>query len=84
MCLYGIEFELYTDLKPLERMHSSRSKSCARIKRWILRLQRNGFIVKYSPGQQNIAPPLSCLLRVDERSEPSLLDKVADENLSGS
>ena len=37
--LYGIEFELYTDHRPLETIYSSRSKPCARIERWILRLQ---------------------------------------------
>ena len=31
--LYGIEFELYTDHKPLETIYSSRSKRCARIER---------------------------------------------------
>ena len=37
--LYGIEFELYTDHKSLETIYLSRSKPCARIERWILRLQ---------------------------------------------
>ena len=37
--LYGIEFKLYTDQKPLETIYSSRSRPCARIERWILRLQ---------------------------------------------
>ena len=35
--LYGIEFELYTDHKPLETIYSSRPRPCARIERWILR-----------------------------------------------
>ena len=38
--LYGIEFEQYTDHKPLETIYSSRSRPCARIERWILRLHR--------------------------------------------
>ena len=31
--LYGIEFELYTDHKPLETIYSNKSKPCARIER---------------------------------------------------
>ena len=44
--LYGIEFELYTDHKPLETIYSSRSRPCARIERCILRLQPYKFKVK--------------------------------------
>ena len=47
--LYGIEFELYTDHKPLETIYSSRSKPCARIERWILRIQPYKFQVKCLP-----------------------------------
>ena len=77
--LYGIEFELYTDHKPLETIYSSRSKPCARIERWILRLQPYKFQVKYLPGNQNIADPLSRLLQADEQAEPSSAHKVSDE-----
>ena len=55
--LYGTEFELYADRKPLETIYSSRSRPCARIKRWILRLLPYKFKVKYLPGGQNIADP---------------------------
>ena len=37
--LCGIEFELYTDHKPLETIYFCRSRPCARIEWWILRLQ---------------------------------------------
>ena len=77
--LYGIEFTLYTDHKPLETIYSSRSKPCARIERWILRLQPYKFQVKYLPGEQNIADPLSRLLHANEQAEPSPAHKVSDE-----
>ena len=77
--LYGIEFELYTDHKPLETIYSSRSKPCARIERWILRLQPYKFKVKYLPGEQNIADPLSRLLQENKQAESSSAHKVSDE-----
>ena len=77
--LYGIEFELYTDHKPLETIYSSRSKPCERIERWILRLQPYKFQVKYLPGEQNIADPLSRLLHANEQAESSSAHKVSGE-----
>jgi len=60
--LNDVEFELYTDHKPLETIYSSRLKRCARIERWILRLQPYKFQVQYPPGEQTVADPLSRLL----------------------
>ena len=77
--LYGIEFTLYTDHKPLETIYSSRSKPCARIERCILRLQPYKFQVKYLPGEQNIADPLSRLLHANGQAESSSAHKVSDE-----
>ena len=77
--LYGIEFELYTDHKPLETIYSSRSKPCARIERWILRLQPYKFKVKYLPGELNIADPLSRLLSTNRQAESSSAHEVSDE-----
>ena len=37
--LYGKDFELLTDHKPLEVIYGPRSKPSARIERWVLRLQ---------------------------------------------
>ncbi|XP_022797622.1 uncharacterized protein K02A2.6-like [Stylophora pistillata] len=77
--LDGIEFTQYTDHKPLETIYSNRSKPCARIERWILRLQPYKFQVKYLPGEQNIADPLSRLLHANGQAEPSPAHKVSDE-----
>lgn len=60
--LFGLdEFELVTDHKPLETIFSPRSKPCARIERWVLRLQSFTFKVVYRPGKSNIADSLSRL-----------------------
>ena len=77
--LYGIEFELYTDHKPVETIYSSRSKPCARIERWTLRLLPYKLQVKYLPGEQNIADPLPRLLHANEQAESSSEHKVSDE-----
>ena len=60
--LHGAEFELLTDHKPLECIFSPKSKTCARIERWLLRMQPYRFTMKYIPGPKNIADSLSCLL----------------------
>lgn len=39
MCMSDESFELETDHKPLEPIHSRSSKPCARIERWVLCLQ---------------------------------------------
>lgn len=60
--LYGKDvFELVTDHKPLEVIFGPRSKPCARIERWVLRLQAYNYKVVYRPGKSNIADPLSRL-----------------------
>ena len=62
--LFGSDFELLTDHKPLETIFSpkSRSKSCARIERWVLRLQTYKFKCRYISGKKNIEDTLSRLL----------------------
>ncbi|XP_030747091.1 uncharacterized protein K02A2.6-like [Sitophilus oryzae] len=66
--LYGKDsFELITDHKPLEAIFHPKSKPCARIERWVLRLQSFNFKVIYKPGKSNIADPLSRLC-IQQRS----------------
>lgn len=50
--LHGTEFELRTDHKPLEFIYSKKSKPCARIERWILRLQHYRFCVNHMQGNR--------------------------------
>lgn len=59
--LFGRTFELITDHKPLEVIFGPRSKPCARIERWVLRLMSYKYKVIYKPGKTNIADPLSRL-----------------------
>ena len=62
MYLYGVDFTLLTDHKPLEVIYSSNSRNSARIERWVLQLQPYKFHVQYIPGRQNIADSLSRLV----------------------
>lgn len=59
--LLGRKFELETDHKPLEAIFSPTSRPCARIERWVLRLQSFTFKVIYRKGANNIADPFSRL-----------------------
>lgn len=59
--LFGREFELETDHKPLECIYGKKSKPSARIERWVLRLQGYQYNVIYRPGKSNIADALSRL-----------------------
>lgn len=59
--LLGRKFELETDHKPLEMIFSPSSRPCARIERWVLRLQSFTFVVRYRKGAGNVADPFSRL-----------------------
>ena len=59
--VYGREFELETDRKPLQCIFRKSSKPSARIERWVLRLQCHNYNVVYRPGKTNIADALSRL-----------------------
>ena len=60
--IYGVLFKVVADHKSLEVIYGPRSKPCARIERWVLRMQPYKFKVKYQPGPKNIADPLSRLV----------------------
>lgn len=45
MYLYGTDFEILTDHKPLEFIYSKKSQPSARVSRWVLRLQPYCFTV---------------------------------------
>ncbi|XP_052744494.1 uncharacterized protein K02A2.6-like [Bicyclus anynana] len=73
--LFGKDtFDLVTDHKPLEVIFGSRLKTCARIERWVLRLQAYNFKVLYKPGKTNIA---DCLSRLCATNNPQPFE---DEN----
>lgn len=61
--LFGRYFELVTDHKALETLFAPKSKPCARIERWVIRLMSYKFNVVYKPGKTNIADPLSRLIK---------------------
>ena len=59
--LLGIQFDLVTDHEPLKTIYGPKSKPCARIERWVLRLMPYDYRVEYWPGSKNIADCLSRL-----------------------
>ncbi|XP_049886625.1 uncharacterized protein K02A2.6-like [Pectinophora gossypiella] len=72
--LYGKRFELITDHKPLEIIFGTKSKPCARIERWVMRLQSYSYKVVYQSGKTNIADSLSRLGKSAEKSLVQLKD----------
>ena len=65
--VYGRQFELETDHKPLECIFGRLSKPSARIERWVLGLQGFDYKVVYRPGKANIADALSRLNQVNPK-----------------
>ena len=60
--LYGIEFEIQTDHKPLVSVLGPKSKPpSARIQRWLLYLQQFRYEIRHIPGRLNSADALSRL-----------------------
>jgi transposase InsO family protein len=80
--LLGIKFELLTDHKPLLSIYGKHSKPCARIERWVLRLQEFDFEIVYIKGKQNIADPLSRLLDPTRFSKSNISKADLEENAS--
>lgn len=62
--LFGMSFELETDHKPLQTLFAPESKPCLRVERWVLRLQAYTFKIVYRKGAENVADPLSRLLKL--------------------
>ena len=63
--------DIIVDHKALEYIYSSKSKPCARVERWVLRLMPFNFTVKSVPGKKNVADALSRLVK----REPQAHDK---------
>ena len=53
--VFGREFELEMDHKPLECIYGKTSKPSTCIERWVLCLQGYVYKVVYRPGKENIA-----------------------------
>lgn len=70
--VYGVEFDLVSDDKPLEIIYLLKSKPCARIERWVLRLQPYQFRVVHVAGISMIADPISRLLTPQTITNASL------------
>ena len=75
--VYGMKFVVETDHKPLEVIYVPRSRPCARIEQWVLRLQPYDFSVIHRPGRENIADPLSRLLH--RKVEPDNHQRCTEE-----
>ncbi|XP_052564009.1 uncharacterized protein K02A2.6-like [Culex pipiens pallens] len=61
MYLYGRRFDILTDCKALVYLFTERSRPCARIERWVLRLQAFEYLVSHIAGNRNLADVLSRL-----------------------
>lgn len=59
--LYGRRFDILTDCKALVYLFTERSRPCARIERWVLRLQAFDYMVSHISGEKNFADVLSRL-----------------------
>jgi hypothetical protein len=83
MYIYGREFEIETDHRPLEHIYkpkatNSGKQAPARIERWRLRLQEYDFKVVYKPGSSNLADSLSRLSRKSTTDIRSNMEACAD------
>ncbi len=85
--LYGSEFILVTDHKPLEVIYGNRkAKASARIERWILRLQPYTFRIVYKSGANNPADylsrhPINLKSRKQEKMTEEYINFLADNSV---
>lgn len=59
--LQATKFTLLTDCRALQFLFNPRSRPCARIERWVLRLQAYNYEIEHISGSTNIADALSRL-----------------------
>lgn len=74
--LFGKQFDLITDHKPLEILFGPKSKPCARIERWVLRLMAYRYNIKYRSGKSNIADSLSRLGQDTDKPKTNIQDHI--------
>ena len=77
--LYGTEFIIYTDHKPLEIIYNPKRKPPARIERWALRLQPYRFKIQHVPGLEN---PADVLSRLPLPHQPHVEQSIAKEYIN--
>ena len=79
--LIGRPFDLVTDCKALHFLFAPRSRPCARIERWVLRIQAFEYNVIHIAGEKNAADALSRLATLESRpfdtSEEMIIREVA-------
>lgn len=80
--LIGREFNLLTDCKALTFLFAPVSRPCARIERWVLRLQSFTYKIIHIPGQSNIADVLSRLSTVVPKPFDEAEELVVQEIVS--
>ena len=81
--LFGSDFTLITDHKPLEIIfNNGKSRPPARIERWRLRLQPYDFTVTYRPGSNNPADYMSRHPYTEKNEKHFRHDKMAEEYLN--
>lgn len=79
--LIGRSFDLVTDCKALQFLFTTRSRPCARIERWVLRLQSFDYKIVHIAGESNAADALSRLATLYptpfDQSEELMIREVA-------
>lgn len=84
--LIGREFNLLTDCKALTFLFSPTSRPCARIERWVLRLQGFQYKISHISGTSNVADVLSRLSTLPpkpfDEGEEFMVREVIDSAVS--